>query len=106
MIVVLIVGILLAVAVPNFVKARNSGRSKSCISNLRRIDAGKEQYMLDNKMTTAPSAMSSLVPNYVKNTPTCPSGGTYSINDATTAPTCTIGTNGTSDTNDDHQVSN
>ena len=106
MIVVLIIGILLAVAIPNFVKARNSGRSKSCISNLRQIDAGKEQYMLDNKTTTAPSAMTSIVPTYVKNTPTCPSGGTYSINDATTSPSCTVGTNGTSDTNDDHQLAN
>ncbi len=106
MIVVLIIGILLAVAIPNFVKARNSGRSKSCISNLRQIDAGKEQYMLDNKTTTAPSGMTDIVPTYVKNTPTCPSGGTYSINDATTSPSCTIGTNGTSDTNDDHQLAN
>jgi type II secretory pathway pseudopilin PulG len=102
MIVVLIIGILLAVAIPNFVKARDGSRSKACVGNLRQIDAGKEQYMMDNRTTTAPGAMTLLVPTYIKSTPSCPSSGTYTIGDATTSPTCSIGTNGSTDTNDDH----
>jgi prepilin-type N-terminal cleavage/methylation domain-containing protein len=90
MIVVLIIGILLAIAVPNFIKARESSRTKSCIANLKQIDSAKEQYMMDNKTTTAPSTLSTYVgsTSYIKNTPLCPSGGTYTVNDATTPPAC------------------
>ncbi len=104
MIVVLIIGVLLAVAIPNFVKARNSSRGKSCVANLRQIDSAKEQYMMDNRTTTAPSAMTNLVPDYIKSTPACPSGGSYTLGNATTAPSCAIGTNGTTDTTDDHSL--
>ena len=49
MIVVLIIGILLAIAVPNFVKARESARTKSCVSNLQQIQAAKQQFAMDTK---------------------------------------------------------
>jgi prepilin-type N-terminal cleavage/methylation domain-containing protein len=48
MIVVLVIGILLGIAAPNFVRAREQSRAKSCIAQLRLIDAAKEQYALDN----------------------------------------------------------
>ena len=38
MIVVLIIGILLAIAVPNFVKARESSRTKACVANLKLLN--------------------------------------------------------------------
>src|SRR5881398_2774035 len=82
MIVVLIIGILLAIAVPNFIKARETSRSKSCVANLKQIEAGKEQWAMDNKAaTTATPADTDLYGTaaYVKNTPSCPSGGTYTI---------------------------
>jgi len=47
MIVVLIIGILLAVAVPNFLKARENSRTKSCVANLKRICTAKEQWAID-----------------------------------------------------------
>src|SRR5438552_13514260 len=43
------IGILLAIAIPNFVKARETSRAKSCIANLKQIDAAKEQWAMDNK---------------------------------------------------------
>src|SRR5947209_15377900 len=49
MIVVLIIGILLAIAVPNFIKARETSRTKSCVANLKQIDAAAEQWAMDNK---------------------------------------------------------
>ena len=52
MIVVLIIGILLAIAVPNFIKARETSRSKSCVANLKQIEAAKEQWCMDNKQST------------------------------------------------------
>lgn len=92
MIVVLIIGILLAIAVPNFVRARESSRAKACVSNLKQIDAAKEQWAMDNnKSDGATCQMTDLVPNYIKSTPSCPSGGTYTVGNIGTNPTCSIG---------------
>ena len=104
MIVVLIIGILLAIAVPNFIRARESSRAKSCVSNLKQIDSAKEQWAMDNKKTAADTPTSAnLYGTYTKSTPACPSSGTYTINAIGTAPTCSVGTNNTaSDTSDDH----
>ena len=44
MIVVLIIGILMAIAVPNFIQARQTSRMNSCIANLKQIDSATEQY--------------------------------------------------------------
>src|ERR1043166_6068303 len=82
MIVVLIIGILLAIAIPNFVKARETSRTKSCIANLKQIEAAKEQWAMDNRASTTatPGTTDLYCTNaYVKNTPVCPSGGTYTI---------------------------
>ena len=93
MIVVLIIGILMAIAVPNFVKARDSSRSKSCIANLKQIDSAKEQWAMDNQADSgATVALATLAgtgtATYMKSTPTCPSGGAYTINAIGTNPTC------------------
>ncbi len=97
MIVVLIIGILLAIAVPNFVRARESARSKACIDNLKQIDSAKEQYAMDSKIATgtAISDFTNLVgaTNYIKSTPVCPSNGTYTVNPVGTSPACSIGAN-------------
>src|SRR5437763_16355830 len=106
MIVVLIIGILLAIAVPNFIKARETSRSKSCVANLKQVEAAKEQWCMDNKQsTTATPADTDLYGNtaYVKNTPSCPSGGTYTIGNMATRPVCSIGTNGAG-ASDDHTL--
>jgi prepilin-type N-terminal cleavage/methylation domain-containing protein len=91
MIVVLIIGILLAIAVPNFIKARESSRTKSCIANLKQIEAAKEQWAMDTRAaTTASPGTGDLygATCYVKNTPICPSGGSYTIGNMATRPTC------------------
>lgn len=91
MIVVLIIGILMAIAVPNFVRARESSRRSSCVANLKQIDSGKEQWAMDNRAASgAAVAMTDLVPTYVKSTPTCPAGGTYTVNAVGTNPACSI----------------
>src|SRR5438067_2339791 len=100
MIVVLIIGILLAIAIPNFVRARETSRGKSCQSNLQQIDSAKEQWAMDNKKTAADAAPAStdLAPTYLKNYPACPANGTYTISVVGTTPVCSVGTNGTADT--------
>jgi len=91
MIVVLIIGILLAIAVPNFIKARESSRKQTCIANLKQIDSAKEQCAMENKWDTAHACdFSDLVPTYVKTLPDCPSGGTYTVAGIGTAPSCTV----------------
>src|SRR5436305_12109746 len=83
MIVVLIIGILMAIAVPNFIKARENSRRNSCIANLKQIDSAKEQYAMDNKLSTGDTsitmALLSGANGYLKSTPSCPSSGTYTV---------------------------
>jgi prepilin-type N-terminal cleavage/methylation domain-containing protein len=107
MIVVLIIGILLAIAVPNFIKARETSRAKACVANLKEIESAKEQWAMDTKAAaTATPATTDLYGStaYIRNTPACPSGGSYTIGDMNTRPVCTIGTNGTAITSDDHTL--
>jgi prepilin-type N-terminal cleavage/methylation domain-containing protein len=104
MIVVLIIGILLAIAVPNFIKARETSRAKSCVANLKQIESAKEQWAMDNKKTNGdtPSATDLYgTGKYIKNAPVCPSGGAYTIGTMADRPLCGIGTN-SADPSDDH----
>src|SRR5437588_11405786 len=80
MIVVLIIGILLAIAVPNFIKARETSRAKSCVANLKQIESAKELWAMDTK--AAPTATPGDTDiygasAYIRNAPACASGGTY-----------------------------
>src|SRR6476646_7959071 len=95
MIVVLIIGILLAIAVPNFVKAREVSRAKSCLSNLRSICYAKEQWAVEKKKGTTDTPVGTDLygsAGYIMQTPLCPAGGTYTINDLANFPTCSVGT--------------
>ena len=92
MIVVLIIGILLAIAVPNFMNARETSRAKACVSNLKQIDAAKEQWAMDHDATNGGAVVDSEVNGYIKGgAPHCPSGGTYTYNAVGTDPTCSVG---------------
>jgi len=99
MIVVAIIGLLAAIAIPSFVKARAESQSKACINNLRIMDSAKEQAAMGQGWADATaigsgSANETNVLAYVKgNTlPTCPANGTYAWNAIGTDPTCTLGT--------------
>lgn len=100
MIVVLIIGILVAIAVPNFVKARESARTKACVANLKLIDGAAQQWAMDYKVAgtvTTPVTVIGLTPAqqgtnaYIKSMPICPSGGTYPDFVLAAGPTCSIG---------------
>jgi len=52
MIVVAIIGLLAAIAIPNFVKARTTSQMNACINNLRLIDSSKQQWALEQRKTT------------------------------------------------------
>src|SRR5437773_1454804 len=90
MIVVAIIGLLAAIAIPNFVRARNTAQKNACINNLRQIDGGKQQWALEFKKTDTDVPTSDDVKIYIKNNrfPTCPAGGTYTVAAVNTDPTC------------------
>ena len=98
MIVVLIIAILLAIAIPNFLRARETSRAKSCQANMRQVETAKEQWAMDNKKgVAAEAAAADLVTEYMRGTdntlPLCPSSGTYTIGDMATRPSCSVGAN-------------
>ena len=99
MIVVLIIAILLAIAVPNFITARANAQKKSCIANLRQINSAKEQWAMDNNATNGsaiPGGLPTLVGSteFLKSTPSCPGGGTYTLGNIGADPTCTLAAQG------------
>jgi prepilin-type N-terminal cleavage/methylation domain-containing protein len=94
MIVVLIIGILLAIAIPNFIRARESSRAKSCAANLKQIDSAKEQYAMDEKLNDgADVADVGTLADYLRNAANiaCPSDGDYTPGQIGTDPTCSVG---------------
>ena len=103
MIVVAIIAILAAVAIPNFIKYRQNSQAAACVSNLKQIEAAAEQAKMAGN---TPANVAALVGSdkYIKNTPTCPAGGTYGLGDDTTGPTCSIDTNGSDDKSAWHKL--
>jgi len=98
-IVVLIIGILLGLAIPNFSRARKEARQKACISNLRMIDAAKKMWALDNKKPSGtPVLLTSLMGTYISGPQVaefrCPSSGrpySRSVGVVGTLPLCPTG---------------
>jgi prepilin-type N-terminal cleavage/methylation domain-containing protein len=97
MIVVAIIGLLAAIAIPNFVKARATSQANACINNLRQIDAAANQFALENgKKNADVIAMNTDLTPYIKLNsasliPGCPAGGTYTEAAVGVAPTCSLG---------------
>jgi prepilin-type N-terminal cleavage/methylation domain-containing protein len=95
MIVVAIIGLLAAIAIPNFVKARTTSQANACINNLRQIDGAKQQWALENKKPASASPGSASITPYLGRGsggqwPTCPAGGTYTVGALGTAPSCSL----------------
>ena len=88
MIVVAIIAILAAVAIPNFVKYRKNSQATACISNLKQIQGAVEQAKMAGVGTPGwTDIVGSTL--YIKVTPSCPAGGSYSLPQADTdVPTC------------------
>src|SRR5882724_11899329 len=100
MIVVAIIGLLAAIAIPNFIKARETARKNACINNLRLIDGAIQQWALEDNKNGTDSVDLSKLTVYLGRGGTgerngtgtgavkCPSGGTYSGTTVDTKPTC------------------
>src|SRR5215831_9798429 len=98
MIVVAIIGLLAAIAIPNFVKARVTSQTNACINNLRQMDGAMQQYALESRLASTASYTLSSIKPYIKldssgNLPACPANGIYSAGSTVTnAPTCSLST--------------
>jgi prepilin-type N-terminal cleavage/methylation domain-containing protein len=97
MIVVAIIGLLAAIAFPNFVKARSTSQANACVNNLRQIDSAASQFALEKGLTTGATITypTDLTP-YIKlnangSVPPCPAGGSYADGSVGSIPTCSLG---------------
>src|ERR1700761_6098647 len=101
MIVVAIIGLLAAIAIPSFVHARTSSQQNACINNLRQIDGAKQNWALDNRETPDTVPVKDNVQPYLGRgnngtLPSCPAdpagafASSYSINSLQLPPTCLI----------------
>jgi len=95
MIVVAIIGLLAAIAIPNFVKARTTSQTNACINNLRQLDGAKQQWALEMKqLPTVTPGNADVTPYLGRGTsgtfPVCPANGNYTLGSLQTAPTCDV----------------
>jgi prepilin-type N-terminal cleavage/methylation domain-containing protein len=101
MIVVAIIGLLAAIAIPNFVRARTTAQQNACINNLRQIDGAKQQWALQMKVSQTGSPASSDIQPFLGRgnngtLPSCPAdststfGNSYIVGNVSVAPTCNI----------------
>lgn len=102
MIVVAIIGLLAAIAIPNFVRARSKAQQNTCINNLRQIDGAKQQWALETRQQSDATPTANDIAPYLGRAGSvasivCPAGGSdatfdtsYTINAVNTAPVCNI----------------
>ena len=101
MIVVAIIGLLAAIAIPNFVRARTQSQMNACINNLRQIDGAIQQWALETKQAANAAVTTVDVTPYLKSPAICPSAGagavgaagftaSYALTTVSNSPTCKI----------------
>jgi len=85
MIVVAIIGLLAAIAIPNFIRARATSQQNACINNLRQIDSAIQEWALETGQNNGATIGNiATVSAYIKmnannSVPICPANGTYTV---------------------------
>ena len=93
MIVVAIIGMLAAIAIPNYAQSRIAAHKHVCINNLQQIEGAIQRWSLDMKKDEGQPVTYSDIRGYLQHSVVCPSGGTsfedsYTISTVDAAPTC------------------
>jgi prepilin-type N-terminal cleavage/methylation domain-containing protein len=93
MIVVAIIGLLAAIAIPNYAQARERVRQNTCINNLEQIEGAIQRWSLDMNKDEGQTVTYSDIRDYLKRSVVCPAGGTsfedsYTITTVNAPPTC------------------
>jgi len=87
MVVLLIIGILVAIAIPIYNKTQDNAKQKACAATIRTIEGAVAQYAIENNKNMADidtddsTTVYDLLKDYLKEQPVCPSGGKYTITD-------------------------
>ena len=93
---IFLVPLMAAIAIPNFVKARDTAMRNACIDNLRQIDNAKEQWALENKKDADAVPTEAELDVFLKDRKLaelkCLKGGTYTIHSMAENPTCSVPT--------------
>lgn len=76
MIVVAIIGLLAAIAIPNLNKARNTAQANACINNMKQISGAIDLFALENNKTDTDAVTANDIKAYIKGNqmPQCPAG--------------------------------
>ena len=93
MIVVAIIGLLVALAIPNFTKSRTRAQAQICMENLSKIEAAKQVWGVEKNKTdgAVPTTVDLVGPLlYLKQMPVCAGGGTYTLNAIGITATCSL----------------
>jgi len=93
MIVVAIIGLLAAIAIPNFVKARTASQKNACIANLKQVDGAKATWALEQKKTVTDTPQDSDLfgsTQYIRDKPECPGGGAYTLDVVGNKVSCSL----------------
>ena len=97
MIVVALIGLLAAIAMPSWVHARTTSQTNTCINNLSQIFGATQQWALETKAAATASVAFTDISSYLKRAVVCPAGGatatflsSYTLNGVTNNPTCLI----------------
>lgn len=92
MIVVSVIALLAVIAIPDFVKSRNSARVKMCVASLRTLHGAKQEWALnERKGESSIPGTAAIVPYLSANRmPVCPANGTYRLRRVARTPTCTL----------------
>ena len=100
MIVVAIIGVLAAIGIPSFLKARSRSQATACINNLRQIEAAVQQFAIEKGKRVGdnvsyPDDISAYIKlNSEGSIPPCPAYGNYSLKNVGEVPqaVCDLGT--------------
>lgn len=85
--------VMLPLAIPNFVKARDTAQRNACIHYLRQIESAKQAWALENSKDESAIPAGTDLDKYVKAgfvSLKCPKGGSYTINAVSEKPTCSV----------------
>jgi len=84
--------LLLAIAIPNFVRARDTAQRNACINNLRQIDGAKHGWALENNKQPGDPVDESAINQYLNHgaRPVCPAGGIYTYGTVGEDPICSM----------------
>lgn len=93
---IFLVPMMMAIAIPNFVKARDTAMRNGCINNLRQIDGAKELWAMENQKDAdavpTEADLDSVLKDKKMSELKCGKQGTYSINSVGQLPTCSVPT--------------